>query len=136
MHVLDWLIKSLGGYTQDQVDSIMKAHSALLAQKESEVAWARKSFDDLRDIILKVGEIPKVVEPPKTQNITPLKTSRESWPRMRKHLEEADAREAYWRSKGGQPVGSMYVGESVVQANEQGSDSSMAEHFGSRGLGD
>ena len=45
----------------------------------------------------------KVISTSKTTQ-EPLKTSRESWPRMKRHFEERDAREAYWRAKGGIPT--------------------------------
>ena len=34
----------------------------------------------------------------------PLKSTRQSWPRLKKSLEERDARELYWSQRGGEPL--------------------------------
>ena len=101
-----WLTRFLGGVPKGSPSPIAPPpFIELINFLKDCLRQERERSDELQKLLFEKCGLctEKVISTSKTTQ-EPLKTSRESWPRMKRHFEERDAREAYWRAKGGKPV--------------------------------
>ena len=105
-----WLIRLLGGNSGEFPPHFKESPSSKLVQDyidflRAELEKETTRAEELQKLLFEKCGLctEKVISTPQTTQ-EPLKTSRESWPRMKRHFEERDAREAYWRAKGGVPT--------------------------------
>ena len=100
-----WLIRLLGGVPKEPPSTPPPFLYEFIAHLQEEVIRERLRAEEFQKLLFEKCGLctEKVTSTPQTTQ-EPLKTSRESWPRMKRHFEERDAREAYWRAKGGIPT--------------------------------